>query len=68
VGCLTNEVGYPAEALTNIRGHNTQKVNILVMARVLVTGQEIWLPTGNRVSRAPQVNALTGQQKKFEKF
>ena len=41
-----------------------------VLARVLVTGREIRLPTGNRVSRAPPVNVLTGQKipRYFENF
>jgi hypothetical protein len=28
----------------------------------LVTGREIWLPTGNRVSRAPTVTRVTEQK------
>jgi hypothetical protein len=31
-------------------------------ARDLVTGREIWLPTGNRVSRAPTVSIVTEQK------
>jgi hypothetical protein len=29
---------------------------------VLVTGREIWLPTGNQVSRAPTVIGVTEQK------
>jgi hypothetical protein len=33
-----------------------------VRIKDLVTGREIWLPTGNRVSRAPTVTRVTEQK------
>jgi hypothetical protein len=35
---------------------------VLALPKDLVTGREIWLPTGNRVSRAPTVTRVTEQK------
>jgi hypothetical protein len=34
---------------------------LFLASKDLVTGREIWLPTGNRVSRAPTVTRVTEQ-------
>jgi hypothetical protein len=64
-----HRAGFSLRRLLVTAGETREEVRGAV-ARDLVTGLEIWLPTGNRVSRAPTVSRVTEQKipNLFENF